>query len=311
MKKGTLCISLDTELIWGRVHLEKFDTFRGRAKKDWETIPKLLSLFAKYQIPVTWALTGHMFLDTCDGLHREIERPKYDWATSDWFKSDPGTDSSKNPEWYGFGLFKLIKQSGIHEVACHTFSHFFWGEKGCTKASAESDLQAWVSLAKKNNAQATSFVFPKNSVGHLDLLTKYGFTTYRGADRQWFESAPSQIRHLVQILDFLLPTSPSTVLPETNKKLINIPGSFYFLSARGVRKYIPKGIRAWKAKRGIDKAVKNGEIFHLWSHPIDFSDQPQKLLKDFEDILIYASKKVDEGKLEIKTMKQISLTYKN
>lgn len=309
MKKGTLCISIDTELIWGRTHLKNIDEFTQRAKKDWKTIPAILKLLKKYQAPTTWALTGHMFLDHCDGIHKEIIRPNYSWSESDWFKFDPGTNQSKNPEWYGKGLFQLIKQQKMHEIGCHTYSHFVWGDPNFSAVSAETDIAAWTLLAKKNGVKSYSFVFPRNSVGYLPILSKYGFTTYRGVDQTWYKNSPKVLQHFFQILDFLLPLSPETVTPQKTGKVINIPGSYYFPSARGIRKYIPKGMRAWKAKKGIDKAISKGEIFHLWTHPVDFSDQTPKLMSDFEEILNYASKKVNEGKLEIKTMKDISLSH--
>lgn len=309
MKKGTLCISIDTELIWGRTHLTNIGDFTVRAKKDWKTIPTILKLLKKYQIAVTWALTGHMFLDHCDGFHQGITRPVYSSSESDWFKSDPGTNQSINPEWYGKGLFQLIKKEPMHEIACHTYSHFVWGDPNFGVESAETDIKEWVKIAKKSGVNAHSFVFPRNSVGHLPILVKYGFAAYRGVDKTWYENSSKGIQHLFQIVDFLLPISPATVTPQKKGQLVNIPGSYYFPSARGIRKYIPKGMRAWKAKKGIDKAISNGEIFHLWTHPIDFSDQTTTLMSDFEEILSYAAKKVTEGKLEIKTMKEISLTH--
>ncbi len=311
MKKGTLCISLDTELIWGRVHLHNIDSFKSRARKDWKTIPEILTLLKKYSAPATWAVTGHMMLKSCDGCHLDLVRPRYKNQEFDWFKYDPGTDEKQNPDWYGKSLFLKIKSTPKQEIASHTYSHFFWGQEGCTHESAESDMNAWIRVAKSYGITATSFVFPKNSVGHLSLLKKNGFTTYRGPDINWFSTAPNIFKHILQILDFLLPVSPSSVKVSKNAGLINIPGSYYFPSARGIRKYIPKGLRAYKAKRGIDSAIKKGEIFHLWSHPIDFADQTSKLMYDFEEILAYANKKVVEGKLEIKSMKEISLSYKN
>ena len=80
----------------------------------------------------------------------------------------------------------------------------------------------------------------------------------------------------------------------------------YYVSSRGLRKYIPNGSRLLKAKLGIDKAIKNNEIFHIWFHPVDFTDCTDQMLKEFEEILKYANKKRASEKLEIKRMNDIA-----
>lgn len=306
MNKGILTISFDTELIWGRVHLSNYDQFISRAEKVHKTIPRLLTMLDTYQIPVTWAVVGHIFLDRCNSHHSDIKRPDYKNMNRDWFAEDPGSDEKKAPAWYGKSILKKIQKYGYHDIGSHTFSHFYWGEEGCTKECAESDLKAWVALASKANIDAKSFVFPKNSVNHLSLLPKYGFKIYRGPDKNWYDSTPSYIHTLLQAVDLFLPIAPKTNTLRKIDKLFVTTGSLYFPSGRGIRSKIPIGVRSTKAKRGIDSAINNREIFHLWTHPIDFSEDTEKLLHDFEDILKYAAEKREAGKIEIKTMKELT-----
>lgn len=311
MSNGTFTISFDTELIWGRIHLDNYDEFIQRAEKVHIILPKLLKILDTYKVPVTWAVVGHILLESCppDGhKHPEIIRPHYKNQKADWFANDPGTNEKRDPAWYGKTLLTKIQKYPYHDIGCHTFSHFYWGEKGCSKSAAESDVKLWSKVAKQNKIHASSFVFPKNSIRYLDLLSKYGFTTYRDTDDVWYKKLPSITQTFAQIIDLFLPPLSSTTTPYKNRKLIAIPGSFYFPSGRGIRRYIPKHVRAQKAIAGIDKAIMTGTLFHVWTHPIDFSEDTEKLLHDFEHIVAYAAHKRDEGVLNIAHMKTVSET---
>lgn len=59
MKKGTFCISIDHELLWGRKDLD-YSHLIPDVKKEREVIKKLLLLFTKYNVPATWAVVGEL-----------------------------------------------------------------------------------------------------------------------------------------------------------------------------------------------------------------------------------------------------------
>lgn len=248
MRKGVFCISIDTELLWGRKDLN-YSTFIKKTKKEREIIKKLLSLFDKYNIPATWAVVG------------KLKEKGY-------------------PLWSGIDIIKNIEKVRNQEIASHSYSHEIFTK--ISEEKAENEI--------KDN-KAKSFVFPRNQIKYLNLLKKHGFKTYRGKDRKSWE-----LFHI---------SKPPTYKPTFNNGLLNIPGSMYFVSARNIRKYIPYGTRLFKSKMGINKAISRKQVFHLWFHPIDFANETNSLMKEFEEILQYASQKRDQGKLEIKNMNQI------
>ncbi len=252
MKKGIFCISIDLELLWGRKDLD-YSKFINRTKREREIIKKLLLLFKKYNIPVTWATVGKLYEDG-DSL------------------------------WSGRDIIKMIKKNKSQELGSHTYSHEIFTEISSNTAYQE---------VKKNKAK--SFVFPRNKVKYLNILKRYGFTSYRGKDRSAKE--------------LLFPSLPPTYKPTINKELVNIPGSLYFTSARGIKKYIPFGLRFLKCRLGIDKAIQKRQVFHIWFHPVDFADNTNRLFDEFEKILKYADQKRKDGMLEIKNMKQIAKSY--
>lgn len=281
MKKGTFCISIDTELLWGRRDLD-LTAFTVYAKKVRSIIKKLLNLFDKYDMPATWAIVGKLFLP-----------PK-----------------KENDLWHGKDIVLEIAKHKNQEIACHSFSHIIFGSSDCSPKRAEEEIKNCLEIAEKNNLKLYSFVFPQNSIGHLDILKKHGFICYRGNDPYWFRRF-GPIKKFLQIIDFLFCLTPPTSKAFVDKKgLVNIPGSMFYVSRWGLRKFMPCFCWTIKAKKGIGRAIKQGKIFHLWFHPITLSGNDNDikiLLQGLEEILQYANNLRAQGLLEIKTMKEIAV----
>jgi len=313
MKKGIFCISIDTELLWGRHDLRpQYREFIWRAEKERGVIKKILALFNKYKIDATWAIVGHLFLSNCNRKqsikHPEIVRPKYNWLKGDWFSEDPCGNISKYPQWYGEDIVDEIRSHKNQEIGSHSFSHILFGLNGCTVKCAESEIKTCIRLAREKNIEMASFIFPRNLVGHFDILQKYGFRSFRGANVHWYSIIP-YASGILAAIGLFIPVAPYVYIPRVIHGMVDIPASMYFVSARGLRRYIPQNTRFYKAKLGLDKAAKEKKVFHMWTHPADFVDNMDKLFLDFEKILKYAAKKRDRDGLEIKTMSAIADLY--
>lgn len=309
MKKGIFCFSLDLELIWGRFDLPNYQEFILKIAKERQVIDAILKLAKKYSIPITWATVGHLFLDKCNLYdkikHTEITRPALSCFIRDRFELDPATNIKKDPIWYGTDIISKIKKNKIHEIGSHTFSHVSFGGKYCTAELAESEIRECVSLARKQGVRLSSFVFPYNSIGYLSVLKRYGFTAYRGVQEN-FIFKRGFIQKFFMLLDLLGVIKPFVSSPIMKDGLINIPASMYFISSRGLRRYIPKDVRFKKAKRGINMASKKKMVFHMWSHPIDFVDDSDHLLLELEKIFRYTAQLRDNGLIDTFTMGDIA-----
>lgn len=313
----TFIISIDTELAWGSFDHKNFESIKWKFEEERKIIDKILELLEKYNIPATWAIVGHLFLDKCrianNRKHPEIKRPDYSWYKKDWFEKDPAATLESDPIWYGKDIVTRIKNAKpAQEIGCHSFSHIVFGDSGCSQEAADSDLSACVSIAQDNGLDFKSFIFPRNSVGHLFLLKKYGFTIYRGLDETWFYDIPQKkLQQIGHYIDEFLALSPRSVkVKETLSGLVNVPGSMLYMSKDGIRSFIPVKFRVKKGKKGIDRAIEKKEVFHFWFHPFNLVGKYEnELLDGIEEILRYAVLRKEEGLLNIMTMQQIAKTY--
>lgn len=266
MKKAKFCLSLDTELLWGRWDIN-YQDFETRASKVRDIIKRLLVIFDKYNIHATWAIVGSLYL-----------KP-----------------TTKNDLWHAPDIIQEIKKHPLQEIACHSFSHQEFTK--LTPKEAESDIKKCLNQAQKQNIKLISFVFPRNKVNHLSILKKNNFQCYRTPNKY-----PSS---LFQLIDLLFPISSQKRI-YINQGLVAIPASVYFPSCRGTKKYLPVKVRVRRVKLGINQAINRNSLFHLWFHPIDLADNTEAMLQGIEEICRYVSQKEKEGKLQVLTMSQIA-----
>ena len=135
--KAVLLISTDFEMAWAWQFSKNSPNPLKEAKKlaliERENVPLILQICDEYNIPLTWATVGHLFLNSCNSIsgcvHPDILRlPHFEnnfWKFSgkDWFENDPSTNYINDPEWYCPDLIKLILETKVkHEIGFHTFS---------------------------------------------------------------------------------------------------------------------------------------------------------------------------------------------
>src|SRR4026209_1720242 len=120
LDRGIFTVSLDFELLWGCFDSGKHHRYTPRYlvgkdeayRRTRHVIDRLLTLFHHYDIAVTWATIGHLFLDHCDphdGIkHPEMPRPQHSWFNDDWYIYDPGSNLRESPLWYGRDMVEQI-----------------------------------------------------------------------------------------------------------------------------------------------------------------------------------------------------------
>jgi len=314
LNRGVFTIGLDFEMIWGTQDLFGPERFRGACEIERAcVIDRLLDLLVEYQLPATWFVVGHLLLDHCDSgsgsKHPEIVRPSHSWMSKDWFEHDPGGFEKDGSVFLGRSLVEKILQCPVpQEIGCHSFSHVVFGDPGCSRATAVSEVAACVRLASAMGIKLRSFAFPRNKVGHLDVLSQYGFAWYRGPEpearflRYW----PDGARRLANLLRVIVASEPPVSLPQkTELGLWVIPGSMVYFPMHGLRRYIPVRLRIKRTIKGLDAAVKHKRNFHLWLHPTNLADQIEPMFGGLRSVAEHACLLRELGQLDILPMGSI------
>ncbi len=299
LNKPIFIISLDVELIWGcaayashkNIGLLKRDNTKVRG-----CIDTLLSSFEKHNIPATWAVVGHLFLDHCekeDGMpHKDMPRFK-----EDWYSIDPCTDIQRDPLHYGKDIVDKILSNRIgHEIGYHSFSHVVFSE--CSRKVAEAEIKIGNKLAKEFGITLKSFVFPENKIGHIDVLKDNGFKIYRGEDRcrRYDPSQNILIRKFNGGINKLI---APPVEPKWIDGLWMIPGSMFFCDPQIKSSVLPR------AKFGLYRAIRTKKVFHIWLHPHNLLLYPS-LKDDLDRFLEIVAKKRGAGEIDVITMGEIA-----
>jgi len=258
---GSVVISVDAELGWGFHDLADPPTQRlETAREGWR---QLLDLFDTYNIPATWAVVGHLLLDSCDRRHPGHPTPP------GWFEAERNGWKA-HPEYrYGEDLMtRLVDADVEHDIGCHTFSHVVFDKEWLTRDIVRAELDAACDAATEWGIDYDSFIFPRNAVGYRDILADYGFTTYRGEGPQL-----SRIREpIAKCASVLAPDLVDLTEPSVDEYgLVDVPPSLFLFEFEGPVRTMLDSI--WvdpvvrRATTGIDQALTSDGIFHMWLHP--------------------------------------------
>ena len=277
--RSVFTLSADFELAWAWRFAKSFDDpVQGalqKARLARKNMPVVLDLCEQYQVPITWATVGHLFLEACqheNGVpHPDVQRePHFEngywkFTQGDWFKDDPGTDVHTDPEWYCPDLLDVIQASAVpHEIACHTFSHIDCRDGVCPPEVFRSELKKCQELAAQRNVTLKTLIYPAHTVGNLDELAKLGFTNYR--------------TNHGHILGY--PVHHANGLWEIKSSL-----------HMEIRPEWSAAYHLHRAKKTIDRALMHQSVGHFWFHP---SFHPTYLQEVFPGILSYLAQHRDQ-----------------
>jgi len=279
----TVVISVCLELLWGYLDTKNYNRImmilndKTHGKK---TIYWLLNVLDKYNIPVTWATVGGLFLEK-DEIIDVLRRKKSTRIVE-------GNSKAILDSLYGKDIVEEILSSRIsHELGYHTFTHTVL--KGSSYDVAELEIREGVRIAKKRfGVKMKSFVFPKNEIEYIDLIKKYGFTVFRGKN-MWKSKKIGIGGKFIQIIS----AERVNIIDFNNIKCL--PTSMLFDNP------FPSPLLI--ATRGMRRG--KGCIFHISLHPESFLDYGLNLRLQFELFLRYISRMHRRGMLDIMTMNQV------
>ena len=317
--RGAFVLSLDFELIWGTLDLFGVDGYGEACRAERAVVfDRLLGLLEEFEISASWLILGHLALESCraqDGTppHPEVERPRHAWVSGDWFAADPGGTETDAPLFLARSLIERIRSCAVpQEIGCHSFSHVIYGDIGCSRGAAQSDLRAAVEAFASMGLRPTSFSFPRNRVGHADLLADHGFRCFRTPEPRWYfdERWPEVVRRGGHLVDVVLARAPALVRPRRREDgVVEIPGSMIYFPMHGLRSKLPLSLRVARARKGLAAAVDRGSVFHLWTHPTNLADPVEPMFLGLRRILELVRAERDRGVLDVLTMGDVAADW--
>lgn len=253
--KTVVLISADFELAWAPRYSKEFDdplkSSLDLARRERANIPLILELCDEYEIPITWATVGHLFLNECNRengfSHKEIPKvnsyqgPYWNFNSNDWFEYDPCTNFRDSPEWYAPDLIEMILKSKVkHEIGCHTFSHIDCRDEVCPPELFGAEINECKKEAARLGLELKSFVHPGHTIGNLDNLAELGFTS--------FQSDPGNI------LGY----------PIKHKNgLWELKRTYEFVWREGWN----IDYHTYRYKTILERAINNNSVCNFWFHP--------------------------------------------
>jgi peptidoglycan/xylan/chitin deacetylase (PgdA/CDA1 family) len=297
---GALVISLDFELLWGLRDLFPPDggCYRRNLLGVREAIPRLLDLFAEFEIAATWATVGFLFAASRRELesYRPAVLPDYTDSGLSPYVQPIGDGEQDDPLHFAPSLIEAIRQRPRQEIGTHTYSHYYCLEPGQTRDAFAADLASALAIAADRGVRLRSIVFPRNQDNpeYFDLLREVNITSYRSGEASWMYCVHNAshgsrgIQRGGRMLDAYVNLSEMNVTPwglvRQADGLCRIP------SSRFLRPYSPRlrqfePLRLRRIARGLRAAASTQGLFHLWWHPHNFGDHLDENLAFLRKVL--------------------------
>ena len=297
---GAFVISLDFELHWGirdKAALDGATARRMRATR--QVVDELLTRFEGAGVAATWATVGFLFAGRRQDLeaHRPQRTPSYPRAALDAYAETVGDDEASDPAHYGRSLVERIRRTPRQEIATHTYSHYYCldAADGAGADAFDADLASAVAIAADMDVTLRSIVFPRNQVKRecLAALPRHGIRTYRGNAALGGPGASSgrlsQALHRgLRFADAYLPLTGSQAYPF--EEIVEGPGPRNVRASMFLRAHYPErgalgALHRARIMRNMRQAAREGRVFHLWWHPHNFADQPERCFAVLDTIL--------------------------
>jgi len=175
----------------------------------------------------------------------------------------------------------LLRGSVKHDIAAHGYYHKEF--TNLSRSEAKMELRMISEGMKKLGFNPRSFVFPRNSVAHLDLLESEGYKCYRGHG------------------DFL----KDRMFIEKRGELCNICPSLY----------LDGGTSFVFLKKFLDISIARKLPFHVWFHFWNFGETKEEIQRSIKKVFLpffsYAKRKERSGVLRFETMLSAALKFES
>ncbi|TCS34316.1 polysaccharide deacetylase [Paucimonas lemoignei] len=297
-----LVISLDFELFWGVGAAHSISRYGRNVKGEWQAIPKMLALFRRYGVRVSWATVGMLMCR--DYAQWRAIRPSVMPAFRRAELSSYSMDAlcRQYPDlFFGRPLVEQILETPGQELATHTYSHYYCGEEGATPDQFAADLECARMIGDEMGVRFRSIVLPRNQIvdSYLKELPRAGIEVYRGNPEHWlYKNGDAVVGGLagrvMRVADSCLPLSGKRVERMGGSgSLVNVPASLFLYPWSEKQKALAP-LRLYRMKQCMTEAAITDGICHLWWHPHNFGINTEQNLALLEALLKHYRKLADK-----------------
>lgn len=284
-------LSLDCEGKWGVADCLNASHRRDLADEPLErAYGDILRVLDQYGVPATFAFAG-LFSQSADQfgkLRSQLETLAN--GGEDYLQSAlRDIDATHGTGWHGPHLLENVAgaQAG-HEIALHGVTHVPWTEMSDARAEAEMRLFQQLKGPIRNSR---TFVYPRNLVAHVGVLSRYGLLGYRAAP-------PERSRAASLVSEFNIFAKPQSARPTDG--LIQIPGGYFVNWRSGPRRVVPPAVTRLRGRRLLERAAGSGGVVHYWLHPENIATG-RSTLKLLQGLIEDVARQRDAGNCEVMT----------
>jgi peptidoglycan/xylan/chitin deacetylase (PgdA/CDA1 family) len=320
MQRGQFIVSLDFELMWGVRDTMSIEDYGDAVIGGRTAVERMLISFEEHRVKATFAIVGFLFCKNKRNLIENIPSiiPAYHAEELSPYvniENYLGKDESEDPYHFGYSLVQLIKDKNSHEIATHTFCHYYCLENGQNILQFEADLKAAINVSKENGIEIKSIIFPRNQYNeeYLNICYKYGITSFRGNEKsKIYEPSNGENQTLTKrarrLLDSYINITGHNChnLNEIKKSIpYNIPSSSFLRPYNKTLHFLEK-LKLLRIKRAMTYAAKNNLLYHLWWHPHNFGRNLDKNFEMLHEILDHYNFLNERYQFESVTMEELS-----
>lgn len=321
MNTGKFVISLDFELMWGCRDTQTIEKYGDAILGARAALEEILYSFEQYDIKATFATVGFLFHQNRKDLLDNLPELKPSYTVENLspypnIENYLGENETEHPYYFGYTLIQQIKKSKLHELATHTYCHYYCLEPGQIIAQFENDLKLAIMVAEKNDITINSIVFPKNQYNgdYVDICRKYGITSFRGSEKsRIYASSNSRegrttIKKALRLIDtYINITGYNCYRFDKIKESVpyNIPSSRFLRPYSETLRFLEK-LKFLRIKNAMTHAAKNNLVYHLWWHPHNFGRHRTENIRFLEKILKHYNFLNKKYAFQSITMKELS-----
>lgn len=148
-----------------------------------------------------------------------------------------------------------------------------------------------------------SVVFPRNQIGHLQLLRTAGFNTYRASPPGGFVGRLGSLAREWHVFDDQVGAKPTL-----HEGWSVSPAGFFLNWPSGLRAAVPVGVTVKRWKSLLRHAAATGGYVHMWFHPHNLITAPAMKLA-FEQVIQEAGHLVRSGHMACLTMAEANAHF--